>query len=331
MGKKNQREVEALLETMCSNGAGAADARAELVRWVDEEPGDSLRRSSVLAVLCKKRKFAEARPAVASISGPHQVVAYTRAELATIEVVLGHFDADERALRAMLSSTDRVSEEAVSELRAWLDEHPAQALDRAKRILDLARAAPVGRRDRVNALRLCLPVVQRALGPHDALPHDYVAMVEAEHVQHDVRPLPTRTKKTGGPYRFVDPVRVLPTDYAGLDALGKAQWLATASGYVGAKVRGPRDFIAKLRRQELHESDGEMRRWRVLRGDQHVFDAWLVWVENGAFFRAGTPELVPAYLVQDSYLPSNGTPDARRLAEELESSAPADLWTMPAA
>lgn len=226
MARLNQREVEALLEAMCSDAAAAGKAHAALAEWVAEEPGDSLRRASVLATLSKKRKLAAARAR---------------------------------------------SCEAHAGPRAG---HPRRSSRSRRRAADLpARRATCARPKRVTFAR-----VRR---------------------------------------------------YPGLDELGKAQWRITAGGYVGANVRGPRDFIAKLRRDELDESDGQMRRWKVLRGDEHAYDAWIIWVENGAFFRAGTAEQAPVTLVQDSYLPSDETNGSRILAEELQASAPESLWALP--
>lgn len=135
--------------------------------------------------------------------------------------------------------------------------------------------------------------------------------------------------KDAAPFRFVDPVRVLPRDFASLDAVGKAQYLVAAGGYVeSGKVKDPKDFIRQLKKEELDEGDAEMRRWKVMRGNEHVYDLWVVWVENGAFFVAGTSKPLPVYITQDSYLPRDGSAATKQLAADLQHGAPESLWAI---
>ncbi len=128
------------------------------------------------------------------------------------------------------------------------------------------------------------------------------------------------------PFTFVDPQVVTVKDVAKLDPVSLEQWRYAASSYCGTKIRTPEHFIKRLAKDELSEADGEMRRWRVLRGKTHELDLWVVWVENGAFFRAGTSSPVPLHIVQDLYEPLDATNETRQLAADLRASAPKSLW-----
>lgn len=141
-------------------------------------------------------------------------------------------------------------------------------------------------------------------------------------------PKPPKPKKIPGPFTFDRRRVVKPTDYTTLDALGKAQWRIAAEGYIGGgPCSGPRQFIARLKREELDESDADMRRWRVLRDGAHVFDLWVVWVDNGTFFVAGTPKRAPIYMVQSSFLPTDKKPASAELAKLMAASEPkGGLW-----
>lgn len=138
-----------------------------------------------------------------------------------------------------------------------------------------------------------------------------------------------RAAKAGAPYRFVTPLRVLPRDYAALDEIGKAQYRAVAGSYVeSGKVKDPKDFIRQLKKEELNEGDAELRRWKVMCGKEHVFDLWVVWVDNGAFFEAGTSKPLPVYIAQGSYLPRDRKAATKKLASDLALSEPKSLWAL---
>jgi hypothetical protein len=92
-------------------------------------------------------------------------------------------------------------------------------------------------------------------------------------------------------------------------------------------VKGARDFLAKLRKDDLDAGDAELRRWKVMRQEEHVYDLWVVWVENGSFFIAGSPEPIPVHIVQGTYAPL--ADDATTLAKELEDSEPdGGIWSL---
>jgi len=67
----------------------------------------------------------------------------------------------------------------------------------------------------------------------------------------------------------------------------------------------------------------------VMRGKKHVYDLWVVWVENGSFFHAGTKDRVPVHVVQDTYEATIDDDAARDLAEDLAASVKKSLWWMP--
>lgn len=139
---------------------------------------------------------------------------------------------------------------------------------------------------------------------------------------------PKPPKPAPGPFTFDRRTVVKLGDYGKLDALGKAQWRLAAEGYIGGgRVSGPRQFVARLKREELDEGDAEMRTWRVLRDGAHVYDAWIVWVDNASFFVAGTPKRAPFYMVQDSVLPTDKKPASAELAKLIAASVPKrGLW-----
>lgn len=139
---------------------------------------------------------------------------------------------------------------------------------------------------------------------------------------------PPPPKKVPGPFTFDRRKVVTLRDFEKLDAVGKSQWRLAAEGYIGGgRCSGPRQFLARLKREELDEGDAEMRRWRVLREGAHVYDAWIVWVDNASFFVAGTPKLAPFYMVQDSVLPTDERPASAELAKLIAASIPKrGLW-----
>lgn len=135
-----------------------------------------------------------------------------------------------------------------------------------------------------------------------------------------------------GSFRFVDPARVLPSDYDGLDPVARSQYRQTAGSYVeSGAVKGPRDFVRQLKKEELDEGDAELRRWRVLRNSEHVYDLWVVWVDNALFFRAGTDERCGVSVIQGSYLAERDEPALVDLAEDLAASEREGLWALPPA
>lgn len=70
-----------------------------------------------------------------------------------------------------------------------------------------------------------------------------------------------------------------------------------------------------------------MRTWQVLRDGQHVFDLWVVWVDNGSFFHAGTPQRAPVQIIQSSFLPLDKKPASAELAKLLDAREPKrGLW-----
>lgn len=142
-------------------------------------------------------------------------------------------------------------------------------------------------------------------------------------------PPPSPAPPRLGSFEFSAPRRVLPADYAQLDPVGKSQYRQTAGSYVEAgHVSGPRDFIRKLRREGLSESDAELRCWRVLRAGKHVYDLWVVWVENGLFFVAGTDQRIAVDILQGSYQASDHRPETCELAQDLAASERRSLWSL---
>lgn len=132
-----------------------------------------------------------------------------------------------------------------------------------------------------------------------------------------------------GTLSFVDGVAVMPEDFDALDAIGKAQYRQAAGAYVGgAPVKDAKDFIKKLKADDLDESDAGMRRWKVLQGRQHRYDFWVVWVDNGSLFEANGKKKLPVHQVQGSFQALEKTPEWLALADDLRRSAPSTLWTV---
>lgn len=189
--------------------------------------------------------------------------------------------------------------------------------------LDLAPAAAAAIFEQARAkgaLRETLGFVTHRSAELEPIVRRFEALLEA--------PPPPRPPRVGS-FRFVEPTRVLPRDYDALSAVAQAQYRQVAGSYVeSGRVKDPKDFIRQLKREALNEGDAELRRWKVLRGDEHVFDLWVVWVENGMFFRAGSPDQVPVSIIQGSYLPKTDAPDVVELAEDLAASERESLWAV---
>ncbi len=126
------------------------------------------------------------------------------------------------------------------------------------------------------------------------------------------------------PFTFVAGARVTLADVDALDAVSRAQWEGAATAYCGATVKTPAGFVKRLEKDELDASDSEMRRWLVMRGKTRVYDLWVVWVDNGSFFDAGSKKRAPVHLVQGSFEATDAT--AKDLAADLAASAPKSLW-----
>lgn len=134
-----------------------------------------------------------------------------------------------------------------------------------------------------------------------------------------------------GTLSFVDGVSVMPEDFDALDAIGKAQYRLAAGAYVGGgSVKDPAHFIRKLEANDLDESDSAMRRWKVMQGDKHVYDFWVVWVDNGTLFDANGKKTLPVNQLQGSFQAQKQDAKWVALADDLRRSAPDDLWTLKA-
>ena len=202
-------------------------------------------------------------------------------------------------------------------LMPYIDLAPAAA----KLILEQARAGGELRQtlawDGFASLRGRFPELDLVLAKFDAI------------LAREPPPPPPKPPRVGS-FRFVAPERVLPGDYDDLDPVGRSQYRKVAGSYVeSGRVKNPRDFIRQLKKEELDESDAELRRWKVMRGSAHVYDLWVVWVENALFFHAGTDEVVPVSVIQGSYLPKRDEPALVDLAEDLASSERESLWSLP--
>jgi hypothetical protein len=177
----------------------------------------------------------------------------------------------------------------------------------------------------ISARMLSVDKKIRALAPPEIL-----AEMAAESKTAAKHASETAARRAAAPYRFVDPVCVLPGDYSALDDVAKAQWRTAAGRYVeSGKVKDPKDFIRQLAKEELDASDAQLQYWKVLRGKKHVLDLWVVWVDNGSFFVAGQRESAPVHIVQGSYLALADTPEARKLAADLADSERGSLWELP--
>ncbi|MFO0598247.1 MAG: hypothetical protein U0228_23285 [Myxococcaceae bacterium] len=133
-------------------------------------------------------------------------------------------------------------------------------------------------------------------------------------------PPPPPPKEAPGTLTFHEPTDLWPEDFASLDAVGKEQYRQAAGAYVGGTVRDGKHFVKRLIADDLDESDAKMRRWQVKQGGQHVFDFWVVWVDNGSLFHAGTKDRVPVHQVQGSFQALEKRPKWIALADDLRRS-----------
>ncbi len=159
-----------------------------------------------------------------------------------------------------------------------------------------------------------------------AILKEYEARAKAEP-----RPAPPPVQpKVPGTLSFVDPIAVYPADFPALDAVARAQYRQAARAYTGGtEVRDAKDFKRRLKKMDLDESDAGMRRWHVEQGTKHLYDFWVVWVDNGSLFQANSAKRVPVHQVQNDFQALDRKPASKALAEDLDNSYPGDLWTMP--
>lgn len=141
-------------------------------------------------------------------------------------------------------------------------------------------------------------------------------------------PPPPPVPREPGPFTFQEPSAFWPEKYGELDAIDKAQFRAAGAAYMGGIVKTGEHFIKRLPSQELDASDREWRRWKVLRDDSHEYDVWVFWVDNATVFPARKTERAPVQMVQGSWQPLKQNTKAKTLADEMERSAPRDLWTL---
>lgn len=133
-------------------------------------------------------------------------------------------------------------------------------------------------------------------------------------------PPPPPPEKEPGTLSFHDPQDLSPEDFPALDAIGKAQYRLAAEAYVGETVRDGKQFVKRLVADDLDESDARMRRWKVRQGDRHVFDFWVVWVDNGSIFEAGSKKKVPVQQIQGSFQALEKKPKWAALADDFARS-----------
>lgn len=131
---------------------------------------------------------------------------------------------------------------------------------------------------------------------------------------------PPPPKEEPGTLTFHRPKDLWPDDFASLDAVGKAQYRQAAEAYVGGAVRDGKHFVKRLLANDLDESDATMRRWQVKQGGRHVFDFWVVWVDNGSIFEAGTKNRVPVHQIQGSFQALQKKPKWTALADDFRRS-----------
>jgi hypothetical protein len=89
--------------------------------------------------------------------------------------------------------------------------------------------------------------------------------------------------------QFVDRTEVRSIDQ--LSQVQREQLRLSGVAYDGQDL--PAD--ARLAEGDVDEGPtflGFCEHWRVVDGDEHVFDAWMYMVDSGTFFRAGTTEQV---------------------------------------
>lgn len=293
-----------MTELMSSMDPIRAAAQEELKSWFEKHPNDVARAKRLLTLAAKRPSGLASRKAAVAVCVPILVRELRPRDVFPPEhdEVLEVFAADEELV---LSVLERMPMER-----------------RTRRFeLALARGAYHGITPRMLALA-SEEIVARVTELEAKKKQEREAERKAEEA--------TKFARTNAPFRFVDPVRVLPKDYAALDDVKKAQYRATAGGYVASgKVRGPKDFIRQLKKDDLDESDAELQRWKVMRGAKHVYDLWVVWVENGMFFLAGKKTQVPVYMVQGSYLPRDDKPASKQLAVDLGNSERGIPWLAP--
>lgn len=134
-------------------------------------------------------------------------------------------------------------------------------------------------------------------------------------------PPPPPPKEEPGTLTFHRPKDLWPEDFSSLDAVGKAQYRQAAAAYVGGTVRDGKHFVKRLLADDLDESDAKMRRWQVKQGGRHVFDFWVVWVDNGSIFEAGTKNRVPVHQIQGSFQALEKKPKWVALADDFRRSS----------
>jgi hypothetical protein len=293
-------EDEALTIALGSNAGptsteGRKAAERVLMCWFEEHPAEAVARATRIADLMLTEVHALARGRGAGIVVLPRI-ADAHPELPTKYDDLVRIDHERRETEALRHVLAKIP----AERRAAIFARPYGSGTRAYVLEDL--------RDHVPEVAL------RRLEEAKAL---------------EERPREPPPPRAPGPYSFVEMQIVLPSDYRTLDAVGQSQYRQAAGAYAGdgsRPVEDPHDFIALLKTEGLCEGDAELRRWKILREGAHVFDLWVVWVENGTFFLAGKEEPAGVQVIQGKYEAYGGAP--AKLAEELAASEPQrGLWT----
>ena len=144
-----------------------------------------------------------------------------------------------------------------------------------------------------------------------------------EQSRPDKTAQPTRI---GGGVSFGASVPVGVKDFATLSAIGRAQYCRTAGGFLGRAITNAREYAAEAKRVGLTGPALEMRRLEVsIRGEPR-YDLWLIAVDNGTLFDAGTATVAPVSLLQDQFQAVGKGKRAKALAASLAKGRPRDLW-----
>lgn len=274
-----------------------SEAESELEAWFEANPGRAVARAMKIADRAVRSASLEAR----------QKVGYT-----VLPVLVAAGVAIPPAYDVLLSGYGSPGTQ-----RAVFAAIPQARLEQA--------LAKISRPERMRVIELALDLVPGLTTPFlradwdelkkDLSDHGYIKQWKVPAIKTQVKafkawvkkelkklpPPPPPPEKEPGTLTFHDPLDLWPEDFSALDAIGKAQYRLAAEAYVGETVRDGKQFVKRLIANDLDETDARMRRWKVKQGGRHVFDFWVVWVDNGSVFEAGTKTKVPVHQIQGSF------------------------------
>ena len=128
-------------------------------------------------------------------------------------------------------------------------------------------------------------------------------------------------------YTFEGPAPATDGEFDCYDDNGvwDAQYRETATVHAGTEIRDPEHY-AEVDEHDVDPDVARFATWKVLEGETHVFDVWVVNVDGAIVFEANTATRTPINVIQGSWQSAENEPRWLDICRDLETSAPSSLW-----